>query len=245
MKLIVIGALGGLAWAGGLRAYMAELAGAESTVTWVGTMAAVLAPAVAVGGLLGWAEELRRDGGRPNWRKLALAPLLLPVVALAMPGAVTTLVTTGMGGGAIAVTVIGMAGAHALAGRGPAWLRGSTGALAFSIIPLWSVASVSFGSDSFGANSVAVTTPRGALLALHFFALLAVLAVAGSIPLRPVVNAVQAVTPNSENKAAEDVEYAAGTTPIGTVRPVGTVGAAEPDPYQPPQPGALIPDGPR
>lgn len=72
MRLALIGAICGLAWAAGLRSYMTEVAGPESTVTWVGTMALILAPGVMVGGLLGWAEHLRRSGGPRGWRRLAL-----------------------------------------------------------------------------------------------------------------------------------------------------------------------------
>ena len=85
MRLALIGAVCGLAWAAGLRSYMTEVAGLESTVTWVGTMAAILAPGVAVGGLLGSAEHLRRSGGPRGWRWLALSPLLLASAPLAMP----------------------------------------------------------------------------------------------------------------------------------------------------------------
>ncbi|ALO66493.1 hypothetical protein AS189_08315 [Arthrobacter alpinus] len=211
MRLIVIGAVGGLAWAGGLRAYMSELAGVESTYTWMGTLGALVAPAVVVGSLLGWAEVLRRDGGRRHWRKLALAPLLLPVGALAMPGAVQTLVTTGMGGGAIAVTAIGLAGAYAMSGRGHVWLRVLCSGMALSIVPLWSLS-----SWSIGGGDLAVTTPRGAMVALHFFALLAVLALAANIPLRPAVNALPEAS-NIRQEAVDNRPHAPAATPVGTV----------------------------
>ena len=88
---------------------MSEVAGAESAVTWPGTMAGILAPGVAVGALLGWAEHLRRSGGRRGWRRLALSPLLFAAAPLAMPGALTSLLITGIGGGAVLVPLIGLA----------------------------------------------------------------------------------------------------------------------------------------
>ncbi|WP_425861485.1 hypothetical protein [Arthrobacter sp. TWP1-1] len=179
MKLVVAGAVGGLAWAGGLRAYMAEVAGAESSYTWMGTMGSIVVPAVVVGSLLGWSEELRRHGGhRRRW--LALSPLLLPLVTLAQPGAISTLFSTGLGGGAIAVPLIGLAGACAVNKQARGWIRVACGAVALSIIPLWAL-----GSASIGGNDLAVTTPHGAMVALHFYALLAVLAMAAALPLRP------------------------------------------------------------
>jgi hypothetical protein len=53
---LAIGGLCGLAWAAGLRGLMAEIAGFEATVNWTGTFVWVLAPGLAVGMLLGWAD---------------------------------------------------------------------------------------------------------------------------------------------------------------------------------------------
>ncbi|MDN4611537.1 hypothetical protein [Arthrobacter burdickii] len=174
---------------------MGEVAGAESDVTWVGTLAGVLGPGVAVGALLGWAEHLRQTGGRRGWRWLALTPLLFIVAPLAMPGALAALVTTGIGGGAIMVPLIGLAGGYALSGRGRVWTRAACGLLALSIIPLWAVM-----APLAGGSALAVGTPRGALVALHFYALLAVLSLACSAPFRPVVDVGRSLEP----KAADE-----------------------------------------
>lgn len=179
MKKVVLGAVCGLAWAGGLRGYMTELVGQESKVTWSGTEGALLLPGAVVGGLLGWAEELRQSGRADHRRALIAAPLLLPLAPFALPWAVKRLLTTAEGSGATAVSIIGYAGAHALAGRGSPWLRAASGATALSIVPLWALS-----SKEFGDGKLDVSTPRGAWVALHFFALLGVLAVATSIPLR-------------------------------------------------------------
>jgi hypothetical protein len=81
----------GLAWAASLRAYMVELSGLESIFTWSGTFGAILLPGALAGGLLGWAEHLRRTGPPRGWRWLALAPLTLAVGPMLLPGAVIVL----------------------------------------------------------------------------------------------------------------------------------------------------------
>ncbi len=80
LGLVFLGALGGLAWAAGLRGFMAEVAGVDSTVEWVSTFVWVLVPGVVIGGLLGWAEQIRRTGGRRGWRWLSSSPLLFSAV---------------------------------------------------------------------------------------------------------------------------------------------------------------------
>ena len=73
---LVVGGVCGLAWATGLRGLMAQVAGQESTVSWISTFGFILMPGVVVGVLLGWAEHLRTTGGRRGWRWLALSPFL-------------------------------------------------------------------------------------------------------------------------------------------------------------------------
>lgn len=48
-----IGGLCGLAWAGGLRSFMAAVVGPESQVTWVNTVVWILLVGAVVGALLG------------------------------------------------------------------------------------------------------------------------------------------------------------------------------------------------
>jgi hypothetical protein len=76
---VLIGAVCGLAWAASLRAVMAQFSGAESHFDWVGTYEGVLLPGAVVGGLLGWAEHLRRGGDGPRQRRLVAAPLAFTV----------------------------------------------------------------------------------------------------------------------------------------------------------------------
>jgi hypothetical protein len=178
--LVLVGALCGLAWAAGLRGFMSELAGTGSVVSWYGTFGEVLAPGVATGMLLGWAEHLRRAGGGRGWRWLACAPLTYLVV-LARPGQLEELLTSGLGGAAVAVPLLAMAGGYALSGRGPAWGRAVCGLLALSQIPSWIATSTLF----FGLGA-AIDTPRGAWIALYYWSFVAVLSVACAIPHLPV-----------------------------------------------------------
>lgn len=178
--LVVVGAVCGLAWATGLRGLMAEIAGFDSTVGWGGTFAGILLPGVIAGALLGWAEYLRRSGGRRGWRWLALSPLVLAAVVLT-PSGVTALLEGGLGGGAIMVPLVGMLGGYALSGRGPVWARITGGAVVLASFVAWAMVATTISA------SLALDTPRGAWVALFFYSYLAVLALACAIPHRPVV----------------------------------------------------------
>lgn len=74
LSLILLGGLCGLAWAAGLRGFMTQITD-DLSVTWSGTLGYILLPGLVIGLLLGWAEHLRRTGGRRHWRWLALSPL--------------------------------------------------------------------------------------------------------------------------------------------------------------------------
>ena len=125
---VLVGAVCGLAWAASLRVLMAEFAGPESTFDWFGTFEGVLLPGAVVGALLGWAAHPR--GRAPRW--LVAAPL---VFVLFTP----SVFVDGLGGGAIAVPLLGMAGGYALASRGPRWARWAAGAVALLAVPGWLV----------------------------------------------------------------------------------------------------------
>ena len=184
------GAVCGLAWSAALRGYMVELVGPGSTFTWSGTFGGLLLPGVITGGLLGWAEHLRRVGPPPRWRLLALAPLTFAVAPMLIPGAITTLATTGMGSGAIAVALMGIVGGYALSGRGRRWPRvvcavagvGFTAALAATVAGM---------TDP----PRSLTDPRGAWAAVLAASLYGVLALGCSIPHRRAWSRVDASTP--------------------------------------------------
>jgi hypothetical protein len=180
-KLIAFGALAGLAWAASLRGYMAELAGPVSHVGWFGTFVLILLPGLVVGAALGWAEGIRRTGGRRGWRWLAATPLIFPVLALTPPGALMTFLTTGVGGGSLAVVLTGMIGGYAISGRGPLWARIVTGVIALAGLVLGAIGAV------FVRDELVLTEPRGAWVAVLGTTLTALLLLACSIPHRPVV----------------------------------------------------------
>lgn len=180
VTLVLLGAALGLTWAAALRAFMIPIAGPQSSFDWFGTFALILAPGLVVGALLGWAEHIRRTGGRRGWRWLALAPMVFPIVALSAPGAFVSFITTGIGGGALGVAVIGMLGGYAMSRRGPLPLRIVCGSLALIIVP-----SIVLGTLYF-LPALAVTTPRGAWFTVLSLGLMFVLALAASIPHRAV-----------------------------------------------------------
>lgn len=162
---VLVGGVCGLAWATGLRGLMAEVAGSNSDVHWTFTFGLILLPGVIVGALLGWAEHLRRTGGRRGWRWLAVSPLVFASV----------------GGGALAVSLFGMAGGYALSGRGPVGARIASGVFALAPVPLWAMT-----ATTVGGPRLALDTPRGAWVALYLYSFLAVLALASAIPHRAV-----------------------------------------------------------
>jgi hypothetical protein len=181
---IAVGAVAGLAWAAGFRGFMVEIAGPESTVEWIGTFVGILLPGFVTGALLGWAEHLRQTGGRRGWRWLALAPLAF---VAATPGVLVSVFTEGgIGGGAIAVPLFAMAGGYAVSGRGHAWARAVAGAVALVPIVGWTAAAAVVGGDR-----LALTTARGAWVALLFSSFVAALALGCAIPHRTVVRRVE------------------------------------------------------
>jgi len=180
--MVLVGAVCGLAWAAAFRGWMAELAGGASRLEWYGTFVAILGAGVLVGALLGLAEYFRRTGGRRDWRWLALAPLAFAILPLTMEGAIEALFTQGLGGGAIAVPLIGIAGGFAVSGRGPTWARIMCGILTVAFL-----VAIVFTVPSVGGIRLALDQPRGAWVATLGVACVLVLCLASSIPFRRVV----------------------------------------------------------
>ena len=179
--LVLLGGLLGLAWAAGLRGFMAQIVRGDSSVSWSGTFGFILLPGFLIGLLLGWAEQLRTMGGRRGWRWLALSPLLFTAVLFSEgPAGVLGIFENGLGGGAIGTPLFAMAGGYAISGRGPRWGRLMCGALTLTVIPIWALT-----VESFAGPELAVTTPRGLWVALYYYSFLAVLSYAAAIPHRP------------------------------------------------------------
>jgi hypothetical protein len=166
-----LGGLCGLAWACALRAFMSEVAGAESQVHWVNTFGFILLPGVLAGALLG------RGLRRPR-RVLALAPLLFAAVLLSNPFDLPSLFEDGIGGGAIGVPVIGILGGYAIAGRGGRGWRAAAGVAFLVGLGVWALTATAVGGPSF-----ALVTPHGLWATLLYDALLITLALGVSVPL--------------------------------------------------------------
>ena len=179
---VLVGAVSGVAWAAALRAYMAEIAGGASRLDWYGTFVGILAAGLITGALLGLAEYFRRTGGRRHWRWLALAPLTFAVLPLTMEGALEGLVTQGLGGGAVAVSLIAIAGGFAVSGRGALWARIACGVLTLALI-----AALILSVPSIGGIRLSLDQPRGAWVATLAASCVIVLCLASSIPFRRVV----------------------------------------------------------
>jgi hypothetical protein len=179
---VAVAVLCGIAWASGFRAYMSELAGFGSTVDWTGTFGPIILPGALVGGLLGWAWELWRRGGPRGWRWLALAPLAFAIAPLLRPGALSDLLREGIGGAAIGVALLAIAGGRALSGRGRLLPRILCGVLSALLI-----VGVGASVPAVGGARLDPTTPRGVWVVLIAISFTAGLALASSIPQREAV----------------------------------------------------------
>lgn len=183
---ILIGALLGVTWAAGFRAFMAEIAGPDSTFGWYATFGAVLGGAAVVGGLLGWADHIRRTGGRPHWRWLALSPLILGLIPLTVPGTLAAL-AQGIGTAGMAVSLIAIGLGYAFGGRGRTWLRAVIGAISAGA----AIALVAF-TRLISDGRISFSDPRGAWAGTLALGSIIVLGLATSIPFRPVLPPIRA-----------------------------------------------------
>jgi len=176
---IAVGAVCGLAWAAGLRAWMSELTG-YSTFSWAGTFIGILLPGVVVGAAVGAATAL--DAGRRRQRTAlrwcAAAVMAFAVFPLLLPDQLQSLLTTGLGGGAIGVALAGLAGGYAIGGR-RTWLR-----VLCAVDAVVTIVAVMAIVPILGASRLAVTSPRGVWAMLLAGSLLVVLCLAAAIPFR-------------------------------------------------------------
>jgi hypothetical protein len=179
----LVGAFLGIAWGASLRAWMVLLAlelGDRPEFSWVGTFAGILLPVALCGAILGGATYVAETSASKRWRWAILAPLLLPLgPAIVTKDFFSILVTTGMGGGAIGVALIGITGGYAFSGFGPKWTRWISGLLALffliaSVIPFYAAGS----SATFPPAASAVFS------FLLFVILMALLVVGVSAPSR-------------------------------------------------------------
>ncbi|MFB9310961.1 hypothetical protein BJY17_003221 [Agromyces hippuratus] len=180
--LISVGAIAGLAWAGALRAWMAELSGSISAFSW-GTFVGVLLPGLIVGAAIGWASTVGPAASARERRMLrwcAASPFAFAIAPMLIPGGLVGLLTQGLGGGAVLIALIAIGGGYAFGGGRPMWARAICGVLAIGV----SIAvALMLGSMMRGA-ALALTTPRGAWLAVLDLALMLTLIAAASVPFR-------------------------------------------------------------
>jgi hypothetical protein len=183
LKRVLVGSALGVAWGASLRGWMAWLVadlGDVSRFTWSGTFAGILLPTAVAGGLLGAATYDAEASVSARWRWAILSPLVFPIAAAVVTeNFFPTLITTGMGGGAIGVAVIGVLGGYALSGFGASWLRWISGALTV----LFTVATV-YPFFGFGSPSGATLSASQAYGALQFVLLMALLIAGVSAPAR-------------------------------------------------------------
>jgi hypothetical protein len=169
------GAVLGLGWGAALRGWMVVLAlqfGERPHFTWQSTFGGILLPAAIMGAMLGVASGAEGPSSRKWSRWAMLSPLLLVLgPALATDNFIPTLVTTGLGGGAIGVALIGLTGGFALSGTGPQLLRRVAGVFA---LLLAAGSAVGFGFAGGGSSDTPAKVFGGLL-----FALLMVLLVVG------------------------------------------------------------------
>jgi hypothetical protein len=180
IRSVLVGAGLGFAWGAGSRGWMAALAGSASSFSWSGTFVGILLPSTLVGAALGWAEHARQSGEPLRYRWTALTPLLFVAFPAMAQADFVAQLQTGLGTGAIGITLIGMLGGYAIAGRGPRGL-----VLASRLMMAALIIATIIGSF-FGAPdpSQAAATPKGAYIALAFGAFSTLLAWACAIPHR-------------------------------------------------------------
>jgi len=186
LRRVVVGATLGLAWGVALRAWMALLAlefGDRPQFTWHGTFGAILLPAALMGGILGVAAFSAETSDVKRWRWGIFSPMLFVLGPATLPGFISGLVTTGLGGGAIAVALIGILGGFAFSGFGRRWLRWILG-----LLTVFLTLAMAYGVY-FADRGIAVMPDAGKSFGVLLYFLLMVLLVAGvSAPSRYQTN---------------------------------------------------------
>ena len=172
-RYLVIGGLCGLAWAAGLRGWMAELAGGGSQITWL-TLVLVLLPGTIIGALFGWSAYLRSKGVRGS-RWLVFSPVLF-ASALLDPEILYGLITDGTGAGALIVIAIALSIGYVLSRR-----RWSIRRAACAVVATLGLLLI----GAMGGMAAPMSTARGAWVSLYGFVLVLLFGLAAVLPYPP------------------------------------------------------------
>jgi hypothetical protein len=174
-RYLVVGGLCGLAWAAGLRGWMAELAagGSGSNVTWL-TLVLVLLPGTIIGALLGWSAYLRSKGVRGS-RWLVFSPVLF-ASALLDPEILYGLITDGTGAGALIVLATTLSIGYVLSRR-----RRSIRRTACAVVAALGLLLI----GGMGGMAAPMSTARGAWVSLYGFVLVLLFGLASVLPHPP------------------------------------------------------------
>jgi MFS family permease len=176
-RWVAFGAFGGLTWGAALRALMVVFAlqfGEQPQFTWHGTFVVILLPSALMGVLLGAAAYLTERSGKKRGRWAILAPLLLVIFPLLfLDGFIPALITTGLGGGAIFLALLGVLGGYAFSSFGRGWMRWGLGIFTVSL----------FGAAIvFSGGAVNLGSARDGFALLYFVLLLVMLIGGVSLP---------------------------------------------------------------
>lgn len=178
----------GFSWGGALRTWMVILAlkfGEQPKFTWRGTLGGILLPAALVGAILGVATHAAQTSEQKRWRWSILSPLILILgPAVATENFISTLITTGIGGGAIGVALIGMLGGFAFSGLGALWQRRVSGLIAL-LLTFASGVGFFFAPSASGTNTAKDIPAESKVVgAVTFILLMAALVAGVSAPFR-------------------------------------------------------------
>jgi len=199
-KWVALGAFGGLTWGAALRTLMVIFAlqfGEQPHFTWNGTFVVILLPSALMGALLGAAAYLTESSGKTRWRWAILSPILLVIFPLLfLEGFIPALITTGLGGGAIFLALIGMLGGYAFSSFGRRWMRWGLVILIVSLIVTGVVAS---------GGATDLSSARDAFAMLYFVLLLALLITGVSVPSHLGRDSAETASPREMNREMKDV----------------------------------------
>ena len=198
-RYLVVGGLCGLAWAAGLRGWMAQLAAGGSNVTWL-TLVLVLLPGTIIGVLLGWSAYLRSKGVRGS-RWLVFSPVLF-ASALLDPQIFYGLITDGTGAGALIVIATTLSIGYVLSRH-----RWSIRRSACAVVAALGLLLI----GAMGGMAAPMSTARGAWVSLYGFVLVLLFGLAAVLPYPPTRRTLGSRDHGHSMTVEKDVSVPAGS----------------------------------